>query len=321
MSQPDEQRREEAAAWFAAQRRGAMALDERARFDAWRADPLNQTALDRMHQLWGEAAAIKALDTPLRLPRDRRFAIAAGIAAVLMLFVLAGVGFMALRPSEAAASIETAVGEQKTQSLPDGSLVAVNVASRLSYDMGGEQRLVSLEEGEAAFVVQSDPGRPFLVRAGDYAIRATGAAFNVRQRGGVVEIGVSDGSVAVAARRGAPAGRMLRVLRSGQALRLPASAATAAEAPAPSPIPVTQVAEWRMRVVTYEDVSVGEVIEDFNRFFVRPVRSADPELARRRVTIRLQVEDRERALDTLADLLGADIRPAQREDVLAPSAP
>ena len=75
----DEQTREEAAAWFSALRRGPMSIDERAAFDAWRADPVHQAALNHMHELWGEVSAIKELGVtvPPARPVVRRFAPAA----------------------------------------------------------------------------------------------------------------------------------------------------------------------------------------------------------------------------------------------------
>ena len=82
--------------------------------------------------------------------------------------------------------------------------------------------------------------------------------------------------------------------------------------------PIQSIAEWRLRVVDYEDTSVGAVVQDLNRFFDRPIVLGDQALAGRRVTLRLQVEDRERTVQTLAKLLGAQVRRGDGEDLLSP---
>jgi transmembrane sensor len=300
------ERREEAAAWFAAQRRAAMSLEERAKFDAWRADPQNLAALNAMHELWGEMAAIKGVRPALHLPSHRGRRVAAALAACVVL-ALGSVVAVSLVPFGAAQTAETAIGEQRAAILPDGSTVEMNVATRIDYRMEPDRREVRLREGQALFVVKPDKARPFLVRAGDYEVRAVGTAFDVRQRDGTTQISVQEGSVAVKALRGDRAGQVVAQMTPGQTLRLPTVLRETAVQPRPQTIAVQTVAEWRRRTVTYEDASIAEVVTDLNRFFPRPIEIADPALAKRRVTLRLQVEDRETTLQTLNALLGVRV--------------
>ncbi len=65
---------------------------------------------------------------------------------------------------------------------------------------------------------------------------------------------------------------------------------------------------------------VAEAVEDLNRFFPRAIEVADPALAGRRVTLRLQAADREEVLRTLSALLGAQVERRERADVLTVSA-
>jgi ferric-dicitrate binding protein FerR (iron transport regulator) len=62
-----------------------------------------------------------------------------------------------------------------------------------------------------------------------------------------------------------------------------------------------------MRIVTYEDVAVREVVDDFNRYFEQKLGVEGQSLLDRRVTIRLHVDDRTRAIETLASLLDARV--------------
>ena len=306
----DETTREEAAHWFAALRRGPMPVEERAAFDAWRADPRKQAALDSMHELWGEVSAIRELGVTAPKPRPSFGRIAAGIAAAV---VLAGGGAM-LAFSPFGHTLNTDVGEQRIENLPDGSVLGLNVVTKASYKVTANKREVRLADGEAVFFVKKDAERPFVVRAGDYEIRAVGTAFNVRCRDNLVDVAVMDGSVLVRALTGPNAGREIARLPAGQRLRL-----GEAVAPSVTAIEPRNVAEWRLRIVGYEDASVATVVEDLNRFYERPIEIADPRLAGRRITLRLQVEDRERTLRTLGGLIGAEIEREAEADRLVAS--
>lgn len=315
MSRWDDIRRAEAAEWFAVQRRGALTLEEQARFDAWRSERANQSALDSMHQLWGETSALKGVlvNGGSSAPR-RRANLGAALAAGLALTVAGGL--LAVRGLDPWRAQRTDVGELAAKTLPDGSVVNMNVVTRLDYRMKAERREVRLKEGEALFMVHKDAARPFFVTAGDYKVRAVGTAFNVRRRDGDVQVAVSEGVVSVTATSGPMSGREIARLHAGQKIDLAAATATA-EPVKVSATPVQSVAEWRLRTVSYEDASVAQVVEDLNRFFPRPLEVDDPILAARRVTLRLQVGDRQRTLDTLSGLLGVRISPTAQSDILS----
>jgi transmembrane sensor len=289
-----------------------MSIEERARFDAWRVDPRNQAALDSMHQLWGEVRGLKESGALLR-PKARRGpsrALAAAVAAVAI-----GVGgFFMIEGGMIARSASTGVGEQRAAALPDGSVVDLNVVTRISYQVSARRREVKLQDGEALFFVHKDTAHPFLVRVGDYEVRAVGTAFNVRRRDGVVQVSVLNGVVSVKALSGASSGREVARLGAGQKLSL-------AEAGPARPLvqaePVQTIAEWRLRTVTYDDAPVSEVVADLNRFFPRPLAVAGDGLGRRRVTLRLQVEDRQRTVQTLSALLGARVQAGEDADVIS----
>jgi transmembrane sensor len=299
-------RQDEAAAWFAAQRAGVMLVEQREAFNVWLSDPRNQAAYDAMQELWEDLAVLKG-----ERPAPRRAvpwrAMAASVVGLIALGG-AGMGWMAVSGEP---TVETAIGQQRTQSLPDGSLLAVNVASSVSYRFNDTSRIVKVANGEAAFAVKADAGRPFIVRAGDYEIRAIGTAFNVRERGGEIEVAVSEGEVAICS----STGTVLSTLAAGQLLRFPAeSSGVDFDALTPQVIAPAQVSEWRMRVVTYENATVRDVIADFNRYFSQKLQVEGEALLDRRVTVRLQVEQREAAVQLLAALLEVEIsRTAQGE--------
>lgn len=309
----DERAREEAGQWFAIMRRGATTLEERKAFDRWRADATNQRALDAMHELWGELAVLKTEDIrpAIRPASSRRaFMVAASVAAVAVV----GTGAVMI-PRLSRTEVRTGIGEQQTRALPDGSVMAVNVDSLLQYDFG-DRRRVRMNNGEAVFYVRKDPHRPFIVSTGAYDVRAIGTAFNVRRRGDVTEVSVSEGVVAIIDRDG---GRELMRLSAGEMSVLPAEPDLArAEV---TRVAVESVAQWRIRVLEYDDVPVEVLIAELNRFYDRPLRIDGNALANRRITVRLRVEDRDRTLKTVAELLDARVEPGSGFDSLVTAPP
>lgn len=290
-----------------------MSLEERQAFDVWRSHPLHQAALNRMHEVWGELSTVgEMVPAPRRRAsvRDSRAAIAAVLVLGLAVSMSAAVVWRLDRTSS-----ETGVGEQRSQELPDGSIVALNVVTRARYDLNDRERVVNLKEGEATFVVRKDPDRPFLVRAGGYEVRAIGTAFNVRNRDRSLDVAVKEGVVEV---RRLAGGAKPVLLRAGQRFHVQDTTEHTLKHAKISNVSTTSVDEWRQRVLTYEDAPVDQVVRDLNRFYERPV-SADPSLGRRHVTLRLVIDDRADTVQRLAVLLDADVRDAGREDHLKPA--
>ena len=94
-------------------------------------------------------------------------------------------------------ALHTAVGEQRTVRLDDGSVLTMNTDSDVSVDYSGDNRIVRLKRGEVNFDVSKDPHRPFIVYAGNGLVWAVGTAFNVRVEQGSVDLTVTEGRVKV----------------------------------------------------------------------------------------------------------------------------
>jgi transmembrane sensor len=94
---------------------------------------------------------------------------------------------------------ETAVGQQRTVTLTDGSLVQLNTRTRLEVQLGGKLRELHLLEGEALFTVAHDATRPFEVHVGDALVRAVGTQFNIRRDVRDTTVSVLEGTVLVSA--------------------------------------------------------------------------------------------------------------------------
>src|SRR5262249_7420820 len=92
----------------------------------------------------------------------------------------------------------TAVGEQRSLELPDGSLVYLNARSTVTLEFDDSMREIRLTEGEALFKVARDSKRPFQVRTRDALVRALGTQFNVASESSGTRVAVLEGRVQVA---------------------------------------------------------------------------------------------------------------------------
>lgn len=78
-----------------------------------------------------------------------------------------------------ASVLETVLhGKPEIKTLPDGSTVWINAGTQISYNADQNTRDVYLS-GEAYFQVMHDTEHPFIVHAGNIAVRALGTEFNV----------------------------------------------------------------------------------------------------------------------------------------------
>ncbi len=97
-------------------------------------------------------------------------------------------------------SVQSPIAETNSITLPDGSLVTLNAASKLTYTKVGwdKRRVVSLN-GEAFFEVTKNPRIPFIIRANGAEVKVLGTSFNVKayKNDSIVEVTVKEGVVSV----------------------------------------------------------------------------------------------------------------------------
>lgn len=200
----------EARAWVMRLDADARESSELREFREWLSrSPLHQEAFDRAAAAWNELDGLGRwleLDAGSRgagrrrLSRPMAMTAAAGLAVALIVWlVLPQPEPHATQPVEYA----TSIGEVRTVSLPDGTRVKLNTATRIAIAMDQQARLVSLREGEAWFQVAHDPERPFVVYANRLAVRAIGTAFSVRVEDQRVDLTVTEGRVEIASMQAA----------------------------------------------------------------------------------------------------------------------
>jgi transmembrane sensor len=207
----------------------------------------------------------------------------------------------------------TAVGEQRSITLEDGSVVELNSQSRLRTHFEKELRAIELLEGEAIFRVSKDPHRPFRVRTGATDIVAIGTAFNVNASEARTVVTVLEGRVRVNQREAAERS----AARSAQAvsqfeLDVGDQLILGKEQPAIriSLRDTEKVTSWTDRRLIFEDTPLSAVAEEFARYSSRTIRIEDPKIGERKINGVFDATDP----NSLVEFLSADASLAVRNE-------
>jgi transmembrane sensor len=288
--------RDAAAEWIVRLDRPTTGEADWMAFDAWlEASEVHRTAYDEAIALWSELnAAAPALAAatpakPARVPVGRRWAVAAGLAAVALALVFAPWADLTAKT----VTYQTAKAERRVITLADGTRIDMNAGSRLTVRLGSKVRRVTMDDAEAVFDVAKDAHRPFLITAGDRTVRVVGTQFNVRRRDGLQSVTVRRGVVEVAPTDGVT-GQTYR-LTVGQRLdHLEGAGSSTLRSVAPD-----EAMSWRSGRLIYRAEPLANVVADLNRYTAKPLRIADSRAARMTFSGVLLTDDGQDAVRTL----------------------
>jgi len=272
------QRLDDAIAWHVRLNSGDADEAIWAQFTAWlEANQANRAAYDRVEDMDIEIDPAMldepALIEPWRAHRARRRGWIAA-AAVLAASLLIAVGIANRTSQPSTTQYATRIGETKIIALADGSTVTLNTGTKIDAVMGRNTRGVMLERGEVLFHVTKDPAHPFVVIAGDRAVRVVGTVFDVLREAGIVTIVVAEGDVAVS-QRSAGVGVVEIHLKPGQrAIGREGNPQETVE-----PVNLARALAWREGYLVYDNAPLSSVVNDLNRYFAVPIALADSGVA------------------------------------------
>ncbi len=249
----------------------------------------------------GNAAAPGERASGNRRPRWIGPAIAAGVVG---LAIAVSIATFATFPRWL--GYATAVGEQRTLELEDGSLVFLNTQSRVRVAYSGAARDVHLVAGEALFQVAKEADRPFRVHAGRAVVQAVGTQFNVYRRGQDTSVAVLEGTVRVSTKDAAlvTAGQSAHIAQSGAITR-----GSAADA--------EKVNAWRQRRLVFRADLLTDVAAEFNRYNRSPRIRVEGSVPRnKRITGVFDADDPELLLTFLRSDAELKIKRAADEVVI-----
>ena len=269
----------QAAAWFTRLRAEDAGMDDLTRFQRWlETDSDNATAYARVSESWsfvGEHASAPeimlgrrdALEDARQAAGGRwrsaarpRWLKTAAVAACAIIVVATG---LLIGARAYAGRYTTGVGERRTLTLADGSVVTMDAQSTIRVRYGSRERLISLKRGQARFEVAPDPTRPFRVKAGNETVIALGTQFNIELVAHTVLVTLIEGRVTVlpddvpfsdvSPRIDLTPGEGVQVRQDGKTVRLPK-------------VDVAHTTAWQNGKVFFDNEPLGSAAERINRY-------------------------------------------------------
>lgn len=337
VSKLNPQIREEAVDWLLRFSEGDMERRSREAFVAWlRTSPEHVRAYLRVSALWGDAGMIDrdrkrtldelveqanasdnvtVLSTADRIPREKssRFFTRrlASIAATLVVAV--AIFFVAVQRSNEPTYV-TAVGEQRSITLPDGSRIELNALSALKVKFSESERRIELTQGQALFSVAKDPARPFIVNSGGAVVKAVGTQFDVNRKVDRTVVTVLEGRVAVTERESSrhksgegPSLEPVFLDAGQQVIVQPALVVI------PKPADIQVAIAWTEGLLVFDSTPLSEVVQEFNRHNPRQLVIDDESLAALEISGVFPASSETRIVEFLRDRFGVDVQESSAE--------
>ncbi|MGF7156018.1 FecR family protein [Novosphingobium gossypii] len=291
------------AAQWAAEIDGGITPERAFACEAWcDADARHRLALERMRGVETHLAQLDAAGQHV-LSRSSRRASSAARASVLGSGVLAitfagWLGMSSLTLRQYWPEQRSGTGMIRSLNLEDGSVLDLDTATSIDTRTTTSQRRIGLFHGQVMAHVAKDPDRPFVVETREGRVIALGTVFSVRRDQAGTVVTVIESRVRVCARRLIFKEQCLQ-LRPGQRARIASGTITRLD-----PVSPDQAAAWTKGWLEADDMPVGEVLLELNRYRVDPVRFDSRALAGLRITGSFPLADPDRALSALAAASG-----------------
>jgi transmembrane sensor len=291
----------QAAEWFVLLASGEATAQERQHWQAWRAAaPAHEQAWQQTSAAMAPLAAIPPGQAAASMhalqqgdgSRGRRRA----IAQLLGLAAAGTIGWLGWRHSDRSADAVTAVGEQRTMELADGSQLQLDTGTALEIDFSDETRVLRLRRGRILVSTAPDTAprhRPFVVRTAEGQVLALGTRFTVEQQAARTQVTVLQARVALhprASKTAAP------ILEEGESARFDRRGLVEQWHARPGD------AAWRAGVLVADDMELAAWVAELQRYRTEPLQ-CDAAVRALRISGAFPLGDTDRALAAMAATL------------------
>ena len=197
-------------------------------------------------------------------------------------------------PAWGATDVSTGRSEMATVQLPDGSVVRLAPASRVTFGSATGRREVTLD-GRAFFAVARSPGRPFVVRTRLGEATVLGTRFELSTEENDLRLVVVEGRVSLA-------GQTNRVeVRGGET-----SGIRHGTAMPPTPVPDADALEqWVGKFLVFHDTPMSQVARDIEHMYGVRVILGDSAVAARTVSGTFTDRSAEQVIAVVCTIVGA----------------
>ncbi len=292
----------------------SWSTEDQAALDVWLSESwAHTTAYWRLSAAWNCTDRVGALG-PTR-PREgqtsgRRnwrnviriaavFAAAAALAAV-------GTQYFA-GPHEK--TYATGLGGREVVTLIDGTRIELNTNTVLHIATGTQDRVVTLDRGEAYFEVVHNTSHPFTVMADGHRITDLGTKFLVKSDPGRLKVSLVEGLARIEFAN-EPVTAKGNLLKPGDVAIATANSISVSRMPERK---LKDELAWRRGVLIFRDTTLADAVSEFNRYNSQKIVIADAEAARREIGGTFTTNGVERFAEVVRIALGLNVRERQNE--------
>ncbi len=356
---------EEAGAWLIKlDGDSAPSAGELASLREWlERSPVHREQLGSLADFWGKMNVLTELAVPLGRPEDRTIRSfvkslrrtfpqigRAGFATAVIIIGIAIAATFWLRPDPFLSSnglYATAIGQQQSTTLTDGSVVLLNTNSQINVNYNNEYRNIRLLQGEVHFTVAKGAARPFRVYAGNGRVQAVGTAFSVYLKDNTINVTVTEGKVELASvnrpstnrlpQQGTPSGTVessgsnaivdsgfvetLGTIKAGETATLQSflDAGTVSSINAIETVEAQEMARrlsWREGMLTFAGDPLEVVVDEISRYTTVSIEITDPDVRATRIGGRFPIGETDAMFDHLEANFGLRVTRLSHDRVL-----
>jgi len=310
---------EQASEWLERRQFSSWTAQDKAALDAWLAQSLaHEIAFLRLEAGWDRTERLAALRPSvsarpvLARLRNMRGRLAGFAAAIVLMAGLGSVGFHYLSaPSEHV--FTTALGEQRTITLGDGSVIELNTGTVLRTRIGRNERYAELVRGEAFFNIVHEGKRPFTVDVAKHRVIDLGTKFLIRKNPNRLEVALIEGRAEL--KSADPEIQQHSVLLTpgdvavASVSSLSVERATARE--------ISNTLAWQKGVIVFNNTTLADAAAEFNRYNSRKIVIADPDIAGQAIYGTFQAGNVTAFARLAQDVLGLHVENRDRQIVIS----
>ncbi|KQM61907.1 MULTISPECIES: FecR family protein [unclassified Sphingomonas] len=197
--------------------------------------------------------------------------------------------------------IATKIGGHKIVSLKDGSRIELNTATSIRAAVTPARRQIWLDQGEAYFEVAHSREHPFVIHAGPRTVTVLGTKFSVRREGNRVTVSVVEGRVRIDGTPKQAAMTTSSTVTTGDVAIAQGASMLIGTRP---PEAIEAGLAWREGMLALDRQTLGEAVEEFNRYNVLPIVIDDPRVAAIRIGGTFQASNANAFVRLLHDAYG-----------------
>lgn len=326
-SQPSEDRpfEIEASKWAIKQSIGFTAEEQDQFFEWLAADPEHAEAFSSRRQVWDELNSLAEwrpehslkpnpdllqVSPSVERPNKTRTVLffVGGLAALWVLGLLSWNMVNDRGTVESYKLVSGGVAQSyERYELVDGSVVELNRGAQATVEFTENNRLVSLDSGEAHFTIAKDSNRPFIVTARGVAVQAVGTVFNVQISNDSVNVLVTEGRVFVDHELdGEPIGAHESTNPPRQELEAGQRSVIDLRTVDPEPMvhsvtftEIEQQLSWLKQVLSFQSAPLSDIVLEFNRRNFTQITIGDSEIMDLELTVALKPHN----IDSFLELL------------------